>query len=456
MTKSAHRIIHKLCQDRQNCRVSASDSLFDNHSCHGVPKYLEVSFKCINTNPNVRNQKRPLNPRFNSSLNVNSQINQLKNNRLNSIAVNNNNLNSNLNDNQIRNVDTAIYDSKVSSPSNELNNQNELFNNKKSTQISNNIHLDNNQNPFLNAGKRVPSSPPRFDINDQSSFGQINLTNTINNRFETKELSPKLALDNQLNHRNQPSNLTNYCSATTKRGVYFELTQAGKLISAACPPGSTNQVSWYCAPAIEDGQKAAWYPKDKPDFSKCSSLWLNSMEERLKDKNPMISKLVQELSSVTNIYQDINPQIYNQNSFLGLEAPKQLNSILGNERNQQILYARDLFRISEITASLVNKLESLIESNNNELNNKMQQQFNENQRRNQASLIHEMLIKLEDTISNLLVEQNKESWLELQPTERTLAISSLMSSLKKNALLFASVRPIVSSDFDRISRNLCK
>lgn len=215
--------------------------------------------------------------------------------------------------------------------------------------------------------------------------------------------------------------------------------------------------SWYCAAGGDESQQAMWYPPERPDFSKCSSLWLNSMEERLKDKYPMISKLVQELASVTNIHQDIDNRPGDQNSqnFLGLETPKRQNTLIGHER-QQTLYARDLYRISEITSVLVNKLESFIEMTTDKRGQMQQAQFNEMQRNKQSSLIHEMLNKLQDTVSNLLVEQNRESWLELTATERTLAISSLMSSLKKNALLFASVRPSVSSNFDRITRNLCK
>lgn len=427
MAASAHRIIHKLCHDRQNCSVLASDSLFDINSCHGVPKYLEVMYNCINSNP-LRNSKRPhiripfLNK---TSSNIHSKNGPIVNKS---------------NDVRTSSTDTAIYDSRSNQ---NYPTDNEL--NRKSI-----ADLDNNKNPFL-LGKRVPSSNldtnNRID-NDQSSFNQINSQNSPNKLFEIKE-SSKSTLDNS---RSNPVNLTNHCPSITKRGVTFDQTQAGKLVSVACPAGASNMVSWYCASGNEDTQRAMWYPKDKPDFSKCSSLWLNSMEERLKEKYPVISKLAQELASVTNIYQDTDSKIIDQNSFLGLETPKRLNSVLSNER-QQTLYARDLYRISEITSILVNKLESFIEITTSD---KTSQQFNNKQRTKQSSLIREILINLQDTISNILVEQNRESWLEQQPTERTLAISSLMSSLKKNALLFASVRPSVSSNFDRITRNLCK
>lgn len=444
VTHTAHRLIHKLCQDRPSCTVSASESQFDDHSCHGVPKYLEISYLCVNSNPSARNSKRPYLNRSQPPVPPANKSNPnalLKNGRLN-------NVNSGFNDGLLRtSTDAAIYDGRPNDP-NELNSRKPANND-----------LDNNQNPFL-YGKRVQPDSNRVDV-DQSVFGQVN-SNSLNpnslnspaassNKIEIRE-SPKPALLD--GHRT--ANLTNYCPQTTKRGVNFELTQAGKLVTVNCPAGATNAVSWYCAPPGEDGQRAAWYPPDRPDFSKCSSLWLNSMEERLKDKYPMISKLAQELASVTNIYQDIDTRLADQNSFLGLETPKRLNSVLGNER-QQTLYARDLYRISEITNILVNKLETFIEVTTDTSGKQPQQlAFNEMQRTKQSSLIHEMLIKLQDTVSNLLVEQNRESWLELTATERTLAISSLMSSLKKNALLFASVRPSASSNFDRITRNLCK
>lgn len=346
-----------------------------------------------------------------------------------------------------RTTDAAIYDSRT--PTNFLSDLNEL--NRKLSANSN--HLDNNQNPFLHGGKRVSVDGGR---DDQSSFGHVDPNNLNNlnplnspssNKFEIKE-SPKSALLD--NRRLSAVNLTNYCPSIKLKGASFEPAQSGKLVSVPCPAGSTNAVSWYCSPAAEDGQRAMWYPKDRPDFSKCSSLWLNSMEERLKEKYVMISKLAQELATVTNLFQDTDQNLASQNSFLGIETPKKLNTILGNERPQQTLYARDLYRIAEIVASLVNKLETNIETNS-DLN-----KFNENQRKKQSGLIHEMLTRIQDTISNLLDEQNRESWLELQSSERTLAISSLMTSLKRNALLFASVRSIVSSNFDRFTRNLCK
>lgn len=437
VTSSAHRLIHKLCQDRPNCTVAASESQFDDHSCHGVPKYLEISYLCVNSNPSARNPKRPYPNRSalpSSPVNNKTSPNALlKNGRLNNGSLGSDG------PGRSGGTNTAIYDGRPqASDSNEL---------RKPP----NNDLDNNQNPFLYGKRVVPDSSSRDA--DHSSFGQVN-SNTLNsqptnNKNEFRESSKSSGQDG---HRN----LTNYCPTTVRRGVTFELAQAGKLVTVNCPAGATNQVSWYCAPPVEEGQRAMWYPPERPDFSKCSSLWLNSMEERLKDKYPMISKLAQELASVTNIHLDIDTKLADQNSFLGLETPKRLNSLLGNER-QQTLYARDLYRISEITSILVNKLETFIEMTT-DTSGKMphQQQFNEMQRTKQSSLIHEMLTKLQDTVSNLLVEQNRESWLELTATERTLAISSLMSSLKKNALLFASVRPSVSSNFDRITRNLCK
>lgn len=448
VTHTAHRLIHKLCQDRPNCTVSASESQFDDHSCHGVPKYLEISYLCVNSNPSARNSKRPYLNRSQppaGPVNKSSPNALLKNGRLNNGPAMSNGGSGGFNDGLLRtSTDAAIYDGRPQpSDPNELNNRKPANND-----------LDNNQNPFLYGKRVLPESSNRADA-DQSSLGQVNL-NSLNspaasNKIEIRESAKPALLD-----AHRTANLTNYCPQTAKRGVNFELTQAGKLVTVNCPAGATNAVSWYCAPPGEDGQRAMWYPPDRPDFSKCSSLWLNSMEERLKDKYPMISKLAQELASVTNVYQDIDTRLADQNSFLGLETPKRLNSVLGNER-QQTLYARDLYRISEITSVLVNKLETFIEVTT-DTSGKLpqQQQFNEMQRTKQSSLIHEMLIKLQDTVSNLLVEQNRESWLELTATERTLAISSLMSSLKKNALLFASVRPSVSSNFDRITRNLCK
>ena len=155
----------------------------------------------------------------------------------------------------------------------------------------------------------------------------------------------------------------------------------------------------------------------------------------------MISKLAQELAAVTNLYQD---------SFLNYDFAKQLHSMVNHEKHQQYLYARDLYRISEICSSLINKVEAHVELNSDAAKS------NDQRKKQIVYLVHEMLANLQDTISNLLVEQNRDSWLELQPTERSLTISSLMSSLKKNALLFSSVRPSGPSNFDRITRNICK
>lgn len=426
IAKLTHRILNKSCDSKQNCTIQASEALFGVNSCPGVPKYLEISYKCV-----TRGSKRTYssyNQHNNLSVNTTSQLS--KHGRLNQPSNVNNKLNTN-NDNQVirnNNPDTANHNEKTNGISNNLN---EL--NKKSSQF----HLENNQNPFLYGGQRVSnidshvnSNNNNFNIinssNNQSSINQVTL-NSPNVYNDFKDPATKSVLDSR------QLNLTNYCPRIKIKGAQFDPTPIGEPAFVSCPAGASNQVSWQCRYS-EDGQRAAWSPKDKPDFSKCSSLWLNSLEENLKEQHPMITKLADKLAIVTN-----------QDS-LGNEFQKQFNSMIDNDRHQQYLYARDLYRISEICVALVNKLENFMDLI---LENKIKVTTPE-------SPVYEILVKLQDTISNLLVESNRDSWLELQPSERTLAISSLMSSLKKNALLYTSTRPIKFPNFDRISRHICK
>ncbi|GIY73787.1 hypothetical protein CDAR_321682 [Caerostris darwini] len=93
------------------------------------------------------------------------------------------------------------------------------------------------------------------------------------------------------NHEDDPHN-TMSCFPTEARGLFWNWTRAGHMALHKCPGGGTGRVKWRC-----DAVTVQWIP-ESPDFSDCSSQWVENLKYRMARGDP-ITSLAAELAVIT-------------------------------------------------------------------------------------------------------------------------------------------------------------
>ncbi|GFT67574.1 latrophilin Cirl [Trichonephila clavipes] len=93
------------------------------------------------------------------------------------------------------------------------------------------------------------------------------------------------------NRDEDPQN-TLSCFPTEARGLFWNWTRAGHVALHKCPGGGTGRVKWRC-----DAVTVQWVP-ETPDFSDCSSQWVENIKYRIARGDP-ITSLAAELAVIT-------------------------------------------------------------------------------------------------------------------------------------------------------------
>ncbi|XP_035214207.1 latrophilin Cirl-like isoform X6 [Stegodyphus dumicola] len=91
------------------------------------------------------------------------------------------------------------------------------------------------------------------------------------------------------NHEDDQPTLS--CSPTEARGLFWNWTRAGHMALHRCPGGGTGRVKWRC-----DSVTVQWI--ESPDFSDCSSQWVENIKYRMSRGDP-ITSLAAELAVIT-------------------------------------------------------------------------------------------------------------------------------------------------------------
>ncbi|GIY03194.1 latrophilin Cirl [Caerostris extrusa] len=91
------------------------------------------------------------------------------------------------------------------------------------------------------------------------------------------------------NREDDPHN-TMSCFPTEARGLFWNWTRAGHMALHKCPGGGTGRVKWRC-----DAVTVQWIP-ESPDFSDCSSQWVENLKYRMARGDP-ITSLAAELAA---------------------------------------------------------------------------------------------------------------------------------------------------------------
>lgn len=104
------------------------------------------------------------------------------------------------------------------------------------------------------------------------------------------------------------NNYDNYfCGPRTSRNLFWNLTRVGEVNVQPCPGGATGIAKWRCVyaqPQVHypvDGEnnkvQVVWQPLT-PDLTHCRSLWLNSLEVRVNQRDSSLISIANELSQV--------------------------------------------------------------------------------------------------------------------------------------------------------------
>lgn len=119
-----------------------------------------------------------------------------------------------------------------------------------------------------------------------------------------------------------------YCGPTTARNLFWNVTRVGDINVQPCPPGSTGIAKWRCSGTLlpSKTQKPSafnhnsdntndnhidddplygnsiergymWQPST-PDLTQCRSLWLNSLEVRVNQRDSALVSIANDLSQV--------------------------------------------------------------------------------------------------------------------------------------------------------------
>ncbi len=150
-------------------------------------------------------------------------------------------------------------------------------------------------------------------INDTTSIVPIPVTNSDDSADDNTE-SNELGRTNNEVYSTQASVLLNnnydnyFCGPRTSRNLFWNLTRVGDVNVQPCPGGATGIAKWKCVyaqppphyPVEGENNKVqvGWQPLT-PDLTHCRSLWLNSLEVRVNQRDTSLTSIANELSQVS-------------------------------------------------------------------------------------------------------------------------------------------------------------
>lgn len=112
-----------------------------------------------------------------------------------------------------------------------------------------------------------------------------------------------------------------YCGPTTARNLFWNVTRVGEINVQPCPPGSTGIAKWRCSGSLlptklqksinrnqntddtndnrmDDTEHGYMWQPSTPDLTQCRSLWLNSLEVRVNQRDSALVSIANDLSQV--------------------------------------------------------------------------------------------------------------------------------------------------------------
>lgn len=220
-----------------------------------------------------------------------------------------------------------------------------------------------------------------------------------------------------------------YCGPTTARNLFWNFTRVGEINVQPCPGGATGIAKWRCAPSDrpiaadaivsnnnknrymgdddETNNRVVWQPAT-PDLTQCRSLWLNSLEVRVQQRESSVVSIANELSQVTN---------------------------------SKTLYGGDMLVTTKIIQMMSEKMTYDIETYPDQ--------------KLREGIVSELLNGVVKTGSNLLDETQHLSWLDLSFEDQMRVATALLTGLEDNAFLLAATIARERNVVQKV-KNICK
>lgn len=221
-----------------------------------------------------------------------------------------------------------------------------------------------------------------------------------------------------------------YCGPTTARNLFWNFTRVGEINVQPCPGGATGIAKWRCAQSErpiaaadaivtnnnknrymsdddETNNRVVWQPAT-PDLTQCRSLWLNSLEVRVQQRESSVVSIANELSQVTN---------------------------------SKTLYGGDMLVTTKIIQMMSEKMTYDIETYPDQ--------------KLREGIVSELLNGVVKTGSNLLDETQHLSWLDLSFEDQMRVATALLTGLEDNAFLLAATIARERNVVQKV-KNICK
>ena len=180
------------------------------------------------------------------------------------------------------------------------------------------------------------------------------------------------------------------CLGQEKRKIQWNATRLNETAIMNCPGGASGLARWHCTRMDgADGNVAVW-ERGTPDLSGCRSIWLSTLEKRVREGDVILG-ISSELSLVTN--------------------------------NSRELYGGDMIITTNILCNMAERMAKNIRSY-------------QDSRQREVS-VAELLQGVVTTGSNLLDKVQSDSWRDLSYEEQIEFAKSLLLGLEENAFLLA-------------------
>ncbi|XP_042895739.1 latrophilin Cirl isoform X3 [Parasteatoda tepidariorum] len=250
---SSFHVIKETCGMKNSCSLSASPDLFGD-PCPGTPKYLEAHYQCVP-------EKSSITPSTSTTTSTSSSTSTSRPSIIIPVTRN-------------ARPHHVLPPSSPSSPS----------------------------TTHAPVTLRDSTSESIVMSTTVTTHHQVDVTTTLADSLlmmvsgtpETSTSEPSTVHLSRWSPENREEDIHNTmsCYPTESRGFFWNWTRAGHVAVHKCPNGAFGRVKWRC-----DAETVQWIP-ETPDFSDCSSLWVENIKSRMS-RGDSITSLAADLALIT-------------------------------------------------------------------------------------------------------------------------------------------------------------
>lgn len=176
--------------------------------------------------------------------------------------------------------------------------------------------------------------------------------------------------------------LINHCPPQTVRNLFWNWTESGQEAIQVCPPGSSGFARWSCS------SEGVW-SSETPNLSECQSLWLSRLESRMH----------------------------------AIGSRDTISSELAALTEERSLYGGDIPIVTSVIQGLAHRLR--------------QELYVIPSDEEKEAKVSELLQNVLKTASNLLEDEQIQSWQDLGTEKSNAFATALMVGIEESALLLA-------------------